>query len=306
MKQNRHQEAIALFKQDHPFPGVCGRVCHHPCEEACTRGQLDEPLGIMALHRRLADLDMKSARPFSPCRKAPQNQRVAIIGSGPAGLSCAYFLAIEGYEVTVFEKYDVLGGMLTLGIPEYRLPRSIIEAEIQTIRNLGVEFKTGVEIGKDVTIGQLRGQGYKAFFMGIGSQECKSMGIEGEGVQGVVPGMDFLRQVNLGQDVNLGDRVAVIGGGNVAMDAVRTALRRGSSRPFIIYRRSEAEMPASAQEIAECREEGIEIMTLTNPIRVIEQNGKLTGIECVKMRPWASRTKAAGGGQRPLPAAHLR
>ena len=283
MNKGRYDEAIALFKQDHPFPGICGRVCHHPCEGACTRMQLDEPLGIMNLHRYLADLDMKSPRPFAPKKKAPKSKKVGIIGSGPAGLSCAYFMAIEGYDVTVFEKHAVLGGMLTLGIPEYRLPRNIIEAEIQTIRGLGVAFKTGVEIGKDVTIGQLRDQGFKAFFMGIGSQECKSLGIEGEGFEGVIPGMDFLRRVNLGRNVTLGDRIAVIGGGNVAMDAVRTALRCGSANPFIIYRRSEDEMPASAEEIAECRDEGIEIMTLTNPIRVIEKNGKITGLECIKM-----------------------
>jgi heterodisulfide reductase subunit A-like polyferredoxin len=284
MNQGRYEEAIALFKQDHPFPGICGRVCHHPCEGACTRSQLDEPLSIMALHRYLADLDMKSAKPFAPEKKAPKNAKAAIIGSGPAGLACAYFLAIEGYEVTVFEKYEVLGGMLTLGIPEYRLPRDIIDAEIQTIRNLGVTFKTGVEIGKEITIGQLREQGFRVFFMGIGSQECKSLGIEGEDFEGVVPGVDFLRRVNQGEKVNLGDRVAVIGGGNVAMDAVRTALRCGSAKPFILYRRSEAEMPANAEEIEECRQEGIEIMTLTNPIRVIAENGRVTGIECIKMQ----------------------
>ncbi len=283
LNQGKYEEALRLFKQEHPFPGICGRVCHHPCEGACTRHQLDEPLGIMYLHRYLADVDMKSGKPYVPEKKASREEKVAIIGSGPAGLSAAYFLAIEGYQVTVFEKHDVLGGMLRLGIPEYRLPRDIIDAEIQTIRDLGVEFKTGVDIGKDVTIGKLREQGYKAFFMAIGSQECKSLGIDGEDFDGVVPGVDFLRRFNLGEKVELGDRVAVIGGGNVAMDAVRTALRCGSKKPFILYRRSEAEMPASVDEIAECREEGIEIMTLTNPIRVIEENGKVTGIECIKM-----------------------
>ncbi|MGD9010480.1 MAG: FAD-dependent oxidoreductase, partial [Desulfobacteraceae bacterium] len=283
MNDGRHEEAIALFKQEHPFPGVCGRVCHHPCEGACTRAQLDEPLGIMYLHRYLADVDRKSGKPYLPEKKEPKNEKVAIIGSGPAGLTCAYFLAIAGYEVTVFEKHEVLGGMLRIGIPEYRLPRDIIDAEIQTIKDLGVAFKTGVDIGKDVTIGQLREQGYKAFFMGIGSQECKVLGIEGEDYSGVVPGVDYLRKINLGETVPLGDRVAVIGGGNVAMDAVRTSLRSGSSKPFIIYRRSEAEMPASREEIAECRDEGIEIMTLTNPVRVIADNGKVTAIECIKM-----------------------
>ncbi|MCJ8500203.1 FAD-dependent oxidoreductase [Desulfatitalea alkaliphila] len=283
MNQGNYRDAIALFKEAHPFPGVCGRVCHHPCEGACTRAKVDQPLDIMHLHRYLADIDMGSETRYLPEKKAAKNQKVAVIGSGPAGLSCAYFLAIEGYAVTVFEKHDVLGGMLVLGIPEYRLPRDVIAAEIQTIRDLGVEFKTGVEIGKTVTIGQLREQGYKAFFMGIGAQECKVLGIEGEEFEGVYPGMDYLRRINLGETVSLGDRVAVIGGGNVAMDAVRTALRKGSQQPFIIYRRSEAEMPASADEIAECRDEGIEIMTLTNPVRVIADNGRVTGIECIRM-----------------------
>ena len=280
----KYAEAVELFKKDHPFPGVCGRVCHHPCEGACTRKEVDEPLAIMNLHRFLADWDQESGQPFIPQKKDPRPEKVAIIGAGPAGLTCAYFLALEGVAVTVFEKLPVLGGMLTVGIPAYRLPRSIIETEIETIRALGVEFKTGVEIGKDFTIGELRRQGYQAFFLGIGSQLCKALGIEGEELKGVYPGIDFLREVNLGNRVNLGDRVAVIGGGNVAMDAVRTALRTGSAHPFIVYRRSLDEMPANAEEIEECREEGIEIMTLTNPVRVIAEGGRVKAIECLRMR----------------------
>ena len=233
-----------------------------------------------------------------PEKKEARSEKVAIVGAGPAGLTCAYFLAIEGYEVTVFEKLPVLGGMLTVGIPSYRLPRDIIEAEIQVIKDLGVEFKTGVEIGKDFTIGQLRDQGYKAFFVGIGSQECKSLGIEGEDYQGVFPGVEFLREVNLGNRISLGDRVAVIGGGNVAMDAVRTALRTGSKKPFIIYRRAVEQMPANAEEIEECREEGIELMTLTNPTRVIAENGKVTAIECIRME---LGPPDSSGRQRPVP-----
>ena len=190
--------------------------------------------------------------------------------------------------------------MLRLGIPAYRLPREIIDAEIQTIRDLGVTFKTGVEIGKALTIGQLRDDGIKAFFMAVGSQECKLLGIEGEDYSGVIPGVDYLRRINLGEEVPLGDRVAVIGGGNVAMDAVRTALRCGSARPFIIYRRSEAEMPAGVDEIAECRDEGIEIMTLTQPVRVIADNDRVTGIECIQME---LGEPDAGGRRRPVPVA---
>ena len=285
MHQNKYAEALALFKSEHPFPGVCGRVCHHPCEAACTRQKVDEPLGIQYLHRQLADWDLQAPQRYVPEKKPANGHKVAVIGSGPAGLTCAYFLAIEGYAVTVFEQQKELGGMLVLGIPEYRLPRSIVEAEIQTIRDLGVEFQTGVTIGKGgLTIGQLRKVGYKAFFMGIGAQECKSLGIEGEEFKGVFPGMEYLRRANLGEKIALGDRVAVIGGGNVAMDAVRTALRHGAAKPFIIYRRGEAEMPASKEEIAECRDEGIEIMTLTNPIKVIAENGRVTAIECIRMQ----------------------
>jgi heterodisulfide reductase subunit A-like polyferredoxin len=298
MNQGRYAEAIELFKKDHPFPGICGRVCHHPCENACTRGQLDQPLSIQYLHRFLADWDMQQEKPYLPEKKPAKNQKVAIVGSGPAGLACAYFLAIEGYEVTVFEKQKELGGMLTLGIPEYRLPRHIIDAEIQTIRDLGVTFKTGVAIGSDVTIGKLRKEGYKAFFIAIGSQECKALGIDGEDFDGVVPGVEFLRRINQGEKISLGDRVAVVGGGNVAMDAVRTALRTGSQKPFIIYRRSEQEMPASVDEIAECRDEGIEILTLTNPVRVIAEGKRIKAIECIKMR---LGDPDAGGRRRPEP-----
>ena len=281
--KHRYREALELFKKDHPFPGVCGRVCHHPCEGVCNRKDVDQPLSIQYLHRFLADYDFSSGKPYIPEKKGSREEKVAIVGSGPAGLTCAYYLAIEGYQVTVFEKQPILGGMLTLGIPAYRLPRHVVEAEIQIIRNLGVSFRTGVEIGKDFTIGQLRKEEYKAFFMAVGAQECKSLGIDGEDAEGVYPGVDFLFKVNMGQKVKLGDRVAVIGGGNVAMDSVRTALRLGASDPFIIYRRSIDEMPAAQEEIDECLDEQIKIHTLTHPVRIIRENGKVAGIECIKM-----------------------
>ena len=283
MNEGKHREALALFKQAHPFPGVCGRVCHHPCEEACSRKEVDDSLSISHLHRFLADRDLNEETPYIPEIKTSRPEMVGVVGAGPAGLTCAYFLAIEGYRVTVFEKSPVLGGMLTLGIPSYRLPRDVIDAEIQVIKDLGVQFKTGVEIGKDLTIAQLREEGFRAFFMGIGAQECKLLGIEGEDLDGVHSGVEFLRKVNLGERVSLGDRVAVIGGGNVAMDTVRTALRTGSKEPFILYRRSYGEMPANTEEIEECGEEGIEIHTLTNPVRIIGENGSVKAIECIKM-----------------------
>ena len=298
MAKGKYQEAFELFRSEHPFPGVCGRVCHHPCETACTRGQVDDPVSIMALHRFLADWARENNVSFIPQKKATRTEKVAVVGSGPAGLACAYFLAVEGLSVTVFEKHDVLGGMLVLGIPAYRLPREIVDEEIAVLRELGVEFRTGVNLGSDVTVGQLRDQGYGAFFMAIGSQECKLLGIEGEEIEGVWPGVDYLQRANLGEAIDLGDRVAVIGGGNVAMDAVRTALRHGAKKPFIIYRRSEAEMPASAEEIAECREEGIEIMTLVNPVRVVESDGRVTAIECIRMQ---LGEPDASGRRRPEP-----
>ena len=282
--QGKYHEALKLIKQENPLPAICGRVCHHPCETACMRGEVDEPVAIDAIKRFVADLDLNSETRYIPEIKQERDEKVAIIGSGPAGLTCAYYLAIEGYQVTVFEKLPVLGGMLSVGIPSYRLPRDIIEAEIEVIRDMGVQFQTSIDIGKDITIGELRERGYQAFFVAIGSHECKVLGIEGEDLEGVYPGVDYLREANLGNHVSLGDKVAVVGGGNVAMDTVRTALRLGSSKPFILYRRSLEEMPASEEEIEECKEEGIEIHFLTNPTRIIGENGRVKAIECVKMR----------------------
>ncbi len=281
--EGKYAEALKLVKEENPLPAICGRVCHHPCESACKRGDVDQPVAIDSIKRFIADLDLRSETRYVPKIETSRDERVAIIGSGPAGLACAYYLAVDGYRVSVFEKLPVLGGMLSVGIPSYRLPRGTIQAEIEVLREMGVEFKTGVEIGKGVTIAQLREQGYGAFFVAIGAHECTALGIPGEDMKGVYPGVAFLRDVNLGKHIDLGERVAVIGGGNVAIDAVRTALRCGSGKPFVIYRRSLDEMPANEEEIAECHEEGIEIMTLVNPTRVIGENGRVKAIECVKM-----------------------
>ena len=296
--QGKYEEALKLIKRDNPLPAICGRVCHHPCESICKRGELDQPVAIDSVKRFLADLDLHSETRYVPEITKKRSEKVAVIGSGPAGLTCAYYLAMEGYRVTVFEKLPVLGGMLTVGIPAYRLPREIVGAEIQIIREMGVEFQTGIEIGKDITVAELREQGYKAFFIGIGAQMCKLLGVEGEHLEGVYSGVQFLQDVNLGKEVGLGYRVAVVGGGNVAMDSVRTALRSGSKDPFIVYRRGLEEMPANREEIEECREEGIEIMTLTNPIRIIGEKGRVKAMECVRMQ---LGTPDAGGRRRPEP-----
>jgi NADPH-dependent glutamate synthase beta subunit-like oxidoreductase len=257
--KGKFEEALALIKKASPFPSICGRVCHHPCESNCSRGDIDESVGIHGIERFIADLDLKADKRYLPRIKDKKEDKIAIVGSGPAGLTCAYYLAIKGYQVTVFEKTAELGGMLTSGLPN-------------------------VEIGTDVTVAQLRQEGYKAFFVGVGTQECIQLGIEGEDLDGVYPGLDYLRLVNQGEPVALGKNVAVIGGGNAAMDAVRSARRLGAENAFIIYRRGLEEMPANAEEIEECQQEGIPINTLTQPVRFISENGRVKAIECLKMQ----------------------
>jgi NADPH-dependent glutamate synthase beta subunit-like oxidoreductase len=276
--------ALEVVKESNPFPSICGRVCYHPCESACNRGHMDDPVATRAIERFVADLDLQAETRYLPEIKARRDERIAVVGSGPAGLTCAYYLAKEGYQVTVFERANVLGGMLRLGIPAYRLPREILEAEVQLVREMGVTLTTGVEIGKDKTIAQLREEGFQAFFIAIGTQECIQLGIEGEDLDGVYAGLDFLRRINLGERVILGKDVAVIGGGNVAIDAARSARRLGAGNVFLMYRRSMDEMPSRAEEIKECQEEGIPINVLTQPVRFIGENGRVRALECVKMR----------------------
>ncbi len=296
--QGKFREALRLIKEENPLPAICGRVCHHPCESACTRNTIDEPVAINPLKRFVADLDLNAETRYQPGVKEKKQEKVAVIGSGPAGLSCAYYLAREGYQVTIYERLPVPGGMLSVGIPEYRLPRKVIEAEIHIIRDMGVQIELGVDIGRTTTTEQLRRKGYRAIFLGIGAQECKKLGIEGEELRGVYPGLDLLRDANLGKPVHLGKRVAVIGGGNVAMDCVRTALRLGSEQAFVIYRRSLEEMPANEEEITECEEEGIQIHTLTNPKRILGINGNVTAIECIRMK---LGDPDESGRRRPIP-----
>jgi len=302
--KGKFQEALELIKLASPFPSICGRVCPHPCESECNRDQIDKPVAIHSIERFLGDLDLKAKKRFMPEMKARKKEKVAVVGSGPAGLTCAYYLAKDGYKVTIFEKAKALGGMLTAGVPSYRLPRGIVEAEIDLIREMGVTMKTGVEVGKSKTVSQLREDGFKAFFLSVGAQESLRLGIPGEELDGVYRGLDYLRQLNLGKPAKLGERVAVIGGGNVAMDAVRSARRLGSEKAFILYRRGLEEMPSTPEEIKQCREEKIPIKTLAQPVRFIG-NGRVKAIECVKMR----LAEPDGSGRRkpePIPGSEFK
>jgi len=278
----KYKEALKLIKKDNPFPIVCGRVCNHPCETACMRGKVEEPIDIMHLKRFVADLDLKDETRYLPEKKESKGKKVAVVGAGPAGLTCAYYLAAEGYDVEVFESLPVAGGWLAVGIPEYRLPKDVLKAEIKVIEDLGVKIHLNTAVGKDIPFAKLQSD-YDAVFIGCGTVNSSKLNIPGEDLQGVIHGVDYLKRVNLGEKVFLGDKVAVVGGGNVAMDAVRTAIRTGSKDVFILYRRSRAEMPASPEEIEEALEEGIKMEFLVAPKRVVGENGKVTGVECTRM-----------------------
>ena len=282
VKTGKLIESWRLIYNDNPLPGVCGRVCTHPCELQCHRSKVDQPVSIRELKRLAADaayLDLE-ALPL-PEKAEPREEKVAVIGAGPAGLSAAYQLARQGYQVTIFEALTVAGGMLTVGIPEYRLPKKLVELEVGLLQKMGIEIKTGVRLGKDFTLAELKNQGYGAILLAIGAHKGISLKLPGEDLDGVMPGVDLLRKVNLGEKVKVGSRVAVIGGGNTAMDAARTARRLGAAEVTIVYRRSEAEITAAKDEIHEAREEGIKFMMLTSPKAIRNNNGKVTGLECI-------------------------
>ena len=280
--QGKYMEALELIKKENPFPAVCGRICPHGCESECTRGEIDEPIAIDEIKKFIADQELDSDKRFIPERRHEYGKKIGIVGAGPAGLSCAYYLAIDGYKVTVFEKEDKLGGMLTLGIPSFRLEKDIVEAEIDILKEMGVEFKTGVEVGKDITLDDLRKDGYEGFYLAIGAQGGRKLGIEGEDADGVITGVEFLRNVNLGKDVKLPRRAIVIGGGNVAIDVARTASRTGATDVKMFCLESREEMPALKEEIEETLEEGIAIENGWGPKRIVIENGKVTGVEFKK------------------------
>ena len=271
-------EAVAVIREKVPFPAVLGYVCLHFCEAKCRRGLIDEPIAIRVLKRFAAEHDTGLWKQNSKVLPS-SGKKVAVVGSGPAGLTAAYYLAKLGHEVTVLEASPVVGGMMRLGIPKYRLPREVLDEEIEEIKAVGVEIKTN---NKVESLDELFKQGYNAIFVGIGASRGMDIGIEGEDTAAILDGVDFLRDINLGMKVNIGDKVAVVGGGNVAMDASRTALRLGAKEVTIVYRRTRAEMPASAEEVDEALREGVKILYLTAPVKAISANSKINA-EFIRM-----------------------
>lgn len=295
-------EAIETIRERNPFPAICGRICHHPCERRCRRGELDDPVGIRALKRFAADwyfdhaAELPEPEPFSQIQK----QKVAVVGAGPTGLSCAYFLAQMGYPVTIFEALPVGGGMLSVAIPEFRLPRKVIQSEIGYIARRGVEIRYNAPINMNFTVDDLRKQGFEAVFVAAGAQRSQVVGIPGEleDIAGFYYGLRFLRDVRVGKTVAVSHRVAVIGGGNVALDAARTALRLGADEVNIYYRRSREEMPVTEVEYDEAINEGIQMSFLISPTRIVNDNWRVTGLQCIRMR---LGDIDASGRRRPIP-----
>ena len=287
--EGRYLDALKLIKQDNPFPAVCGSICNRRCEQACTRGNIDSPVAIDEVKKFIAEQELKAESRYIPAPRPkkqqliPYEQKIAVIGAGPAGMSCAYYLANMLYKVTVFDKNPAPGGMLTLGIPNFRLEKDVVNAEIDVLREMGVEFKCGVEVGKDITLDELRAQGYKGFYLAIGAQKSAPIGVPGEELEGVFGGIDFLREVNLGGKPAIGTKCAVIGGGNVAMDVCRTAVRCGAEDTYIIYRRSQAEMPADEEEISEAMAEGVKFRFLSAPVEIIGKDGKVSALKVERM-----------------------
>jgi formate dehydrogenase beta subunit len=291
--EGKYQEALAVIREKVPFPGVLGRVCIHPCEEACRRGVLNEPISIRFLKRFVADRDNGDWQQFSR-KLPPTGKKVAIVGSGPAGLTAGYYLAKAGHSVTVFEQFSEAGGMMRVGIPDYRLPREVLDGEIEVIKSVGVDIKLNTRVE---SVDWLFEQGYDAIFLGPGAHSGMKLGLEGEDSPGVFDGATFLRDVNLGVKVNVGKRVAVIGGGNVAIDGARVALRLGAEKVNIVYRRTRAEMPASPEEVEAALEEGIEIIFLAAPLKVSRGHGGLS-LTCNRME---LGEPDASGRRRPVP-----
>lgn len=295
ISQSKFKEALEVVRRTMPFPGVCGRVCNHPCQRDCERGTVDEPIAIQSLKRFIADYELKGSREKASPVPRTKEAKIAVIGSGPAGLACAYDLVRKGYAVTVFEAMPKAGGLLRYGIPEYRLPKSILDREIDYIKETGVEIKTSTPVGD---IGELFEREYKAVFLAAGASASQKMGIPGENAHGVMHALDFLHQVNSGVKVKLGKKVGVIGGGNAALDAARVAWRLGAKEISVIYRRSRTEMPAIASEVDGAEREGVKFLFLAAPQKVLTKNNRVTGVECIRMK---LGEPDASGRRRPIP-----
>ena len=286
IKEGRFEESLAAIRGATCMAGVLGRVCVRPCEDNCRRGNVDECISIKWLKRFVADYELEKRKDPLFKKEGMRSEKVAVIGAGPAGLSCAYYLALKGYPVTIFERLGEPGGMAAVGIPDYRLPRDIVRYEAGIVEKLGVEIRYNTQVGKDITLSQMFEQGYKAVFIGVGAQTNTPMGVEGEdkGYKGFIPGVYYLLEINLGRDpYPEGKRVVVVGGGNVAIDCVRSSFRVGKPDVNLVYRRTKKEMPADRVEIHDAEEEGVQFHYLCNPVRIIEKEGKVVGVECIRM-----------------------
>ncbi|MBU4035725.1 MAG: FAD-dependent oxidoreductase [Proteobacteria bacterium] len=280
----KYKEALNLIREKLPFPATIGRICPHPCEEKCNRARKDSALCIRDLKRFVADSEIEAGYDEVLKKIKPNGRKVAIIGAGPSGLACAHDLSVLGYDVVIFEELPVAGGMLAVGIPKYRLPRDILNKEIDIVKKLGAQIRTDARIGKDLSVDDLFKQGFEAVFVAVGAHKGQKLRIPGEDATGVVPGVNYLRELNLGKEVQLGKKVAVIGGGNVAMDSARSSFRLGAEEVSILYRRTREEMPASGEEIDAALSEGIKFEYLVAPLEVLIDNGKVKGLRCNRMQ----------------------
>ena len=284
IQRRKYKEALEIIRQDLAFPAICGRVCFSPCQNACSRVDVDQAVAIRALKKFVADIERNGEESRPKQIPKTHKEKVAIVGAGPAGLMAAYELAKLGYPVTVFERMSEPGGMMRYCIPDFRLEKSVVAGEIDYIKALGVDIKTGVEFGKDITIESLWKEGYLAIFLAIGTQGGMRLGVPGEDLQGVVSAVDFLKDVALRKPVRIGKKVAVVGGGNSAIDAARTAKRVGAKEVMILYRRSREEMPALPSEVMEADRDGVQINLLEAPKQILGRNGEVMAIECVHMK----------------------
>jgi len=299
VSQGKYKEAFEVIMKDNPLPSVCGRVCNHPCEKACRAGEFGQPISIRALKRFVTDWAAENGIHYTPPRVTQDREKIAIIGGGPTGLTAGYYLALKGFRPTIFEALPLAGGMLAMGIPDHRLPKDVVKKEIDVIKRAGVEIRTGLTLGKDISIEGLFKSDYKAIYCATGAGKSLKMDIPGEDAEGVLHSLEYLREVNMGEEVKIGRRVVVVGGGNSAIDAARAALRdKVCEKVTIFYRRTKAEMPALAEEVDASIDEGIDIQFLVAPVKVITRKGKAVAIECVRMK---LGEKDASGRRKPVP-----